>query len=107
MYRTIHLKTRGGGSGVGGSTAAGETGGGVMEEIQGGEAEGDGLHAGAIKVEAYDGSNQSVVCLESVRGNAVVLQCSQCSANPFHRTFVEKTKFMHKCPQCSCNIVVP
>ena len=75
--------------------------------MHGGAAEGEGVHAGTIKIEAYDGSNQCVVCSESVRGNAAVLKCLQCSANPLHRACVEKTECMHKCPQCSGNIVVP
>ena len=99
----MYSRTRGGVSGVGGSAAAGETGGGGVEEMQGGAAEGDGLHAGAIKVEAHDGTKTE----ESVRGNAAVQQYSQCSANLFHRACVEKTKYMHKCPQYSGNIVVP
>jgi len=73
MHRKMHFKTRGGVIGVGGSAATEETGGGGVEDIQGGAAE--KVHAGAIKVEAYDGPFQYVV--ESVRSNAAVLQCSQ------------------------------
>ena len=52
MHSKMHLKTRGGASGVGGSAAAGETGGEGVEEMHGGEAEGEGVHAGTIKLKA-------------------------------------------------------
>ena len=84
MHGKMRLKTRGGASGVGGSAAAGVAGGEGVEDMHGGAAEGEGVHAGTIKIEAYDGFYQCVVCSESVRGNAAVLKCSQCSANPLH-----------------------
>ena len=52
MHRKTHLKTRGGASGVGGSAAAGETGGEGVEDMHGGEAGGEGVHADTIKIKA-------------------------------------------------------
>ena len=89
------------------SAAAGERdrGGGVEA---GDRSENAGAAASVcVKIEEYDGSYECVICSQSVRGDAAVLHCSQCSLNPFHRSCVEKTEFMHKCPQCSRNTVVP
>ena len=37
-----------------------------------------------VKIEQYDGSYECLLCSESVRGDTAVLQCWQCSSNPFH-----------------------
>ena len=68
--------------------------------MDGGTAEGKKVGANAVKEEEYDGSYACSMCWESVRGNAAVLRCLQCSSNPFHRACYEKTN-SHKCPQCS------
>jgi len=61
----------------------------------------------AVKIEDYDGSYECVVCSHFVHGDAAVLRCSQCSVNPFHRSCVENTNFIHACLQCSGNTIVP
>jgi len=49
------------------------------------QREAAGAAAGmCVKIEEYDGSYECVICSQSVRGNAAVLHCSQCSSNPFH-----------------------
>jgi len=91
--------------GEGGSAA--ETLGREEAGTQRGAAAVQGVAASAVGIEAYDGLYQYVVCSECVRGNAGVLHCSQCSSHPFHRARVGKTNFMHKCPQCAGNTVMP
>ena len=60
----------------------------------------------AVKVEAYDGAYDCVVCCESVRGTDA-LRCSQCSANPFHRACVLGSTFADTCAQCEGRTIVP
>jgi len=89
------------------SAAAGERDGGGGEEVGDQREEAGAAASVCVKIEEYDGSYECVICSQSVRGDAAVLHCSQCSSNPFHQSCVEKTEFMHKCPQCSRNTVVP
>jgi len=103
-HRKIDERIRGGGG-----SAATKTG---REGLEGEGAVERGEEAGAaagscVNMEEYNGSYKYVICSQSVRGDAAVLRCSQCSSNPFHRSFVEKTDFTHKCLQCSGNTVVP
>jgi len=93
----------------GGGSAAAKTG---REGLEGAGAVERGEEAGAaagscVHMEEYKGSYKYVICSQSVRGDAAMLHCSQCSSNHFHQSCVEKTEFMHKCLQCSGNTVVP
>jgi len=103
-HRKIDERIRGGGG-----SAATKTG---REGLEGEGAVERGEEAGAaagscVNMEEYNGSYKYVICSQSVRGDAAVLRCSQCSSNHFHRSCVEKTDFTHKCLQCSGNTVVP
>ena len=107
-HRKMNESARGGARGEGGSAAAvgTDTAGREVAGMDGGTAEGKRVGANAVKEEEYDGSYACSICWNSVRGDAAVLRCLQCSSNPFHRACYEKTN-SHKCPQCSGKKIVP
>jgi len=107
-HRKMNESARGGARGEGGSAAAvgADTAGREVAGMDGGAAEGKRVGANAVKEEEYDGSYACSICWNSVRGDAAVLRCLQCSSNPFHRACYEKTN-SHKCPQCSGKKIVP